>query len=121
MTRAADTSADAIARHQTDAVLALAWCAQGGSVVVATDEQRQAFIAAADPIYARLEADPLTKQLIADIRALKASTPTSQGTVGGRVRRQQRIRPGADVCDLGWCRLLGSRAAERHIQGGAHV
>ena len=78
---AAATSADAIARHQTDAVLALAWCAQGGSVVVATHEQRQSFIAAADPIYARLETDPLTKQLIADIRALKSSTPTSEGTV----------------------------------------
>lgn len=77
---AANIQADVIARHQTDAALAVAWCAQGGSVVVASEEQRQAFVSAAEPIYARLEADPLTKQLIADIRALKASTPASDGT-----------------------------------------
>jgi TRAP-type C4-dicarboxylate transport system substrate-binding protein len=77
---AADVEADVIARHETDAILAVAWCEQGGSVVIATEQQRQAFVAAADPIYARLETDPLTKQLIADIRALKASTPTSAAT-----------------------------------------
>jgi TRAP-type C4-dicarboxylate transport system substrate-binding protein len=77
---AAVVEADVIARHATDAVLAVAWCEQGGSVVIATEQQRQAFAAAADPIYRRLEADPLTKQLVADIRALKASTPTSAGT-----------------------------------------
>ena len=77
---AADVEADVIARHETDAVLALAWCEQGGSVITASNAERHAFEAAAVPIYARLETDPLTKQLIADIRALKASTPTSAGT-----------------------------------------
>jgi TRAP-type C4-dicarboxylate transport system substrate-binding protein len=78
---AAGVKADVIARHPTDAALAVAWCAQGGSVLVASEEQRQAFVATADPIYARLETDPLTKQLIADIRTLKGSTPASAGTV----------------------------------------
>ena len=77
---AADVTTDVMARHQTDALLADAWCAQGGSVVVATTQQRQAFVSASDPIYATLEADPLTKQLIADIRALKATTPASAST-----------------------------------------
>ncbi|HEX5827767.1 MAG TPA: hypothetical protein VFY23_09625 [Candidatus Limnocylindrales bacterium] len=77
---AAAVQAQMIARHRTDAALGVAWCAQGGSVDVAADEQRQAFVAAADPIYARLEADPLTSQLIADIRTLKAATPVPAGT-----------------------------------------
>jgi C4-dicarboxylate-binding protein DctP len=76
---AAGVQADMIAGIQTDSALARAWCAQGGSVVAASEQQRQAFVAAADPIYARLEADPLTRQLIADIRALKAATPVSAG------------------------------------------
>jgi TRAP-type C4-dicarboxylate transport system substrate-binding protein len=76
---AAGVKADAIARHPTDAALAVAWCAQGGSVVVATEQQRQAFISVGDPIVARLEADPLTKQLMADIRALKTTTPSAPG------------------------------------------
>ena len=78
---AAGVQADVIAGHQTDAALAVAWCAQGGSVVVASEQQLQAFVLAADPIYTRLEADPLTRQLIADIRALKTVTPVPAGTV----------------------------------------
>lgn len=77
---AAGVQANMIANRQTDAALGVAWCAQGGSVVAATAQGRQAFVAAAEPIYARLEADPLTRQLIADIRALKAATPVSAGT-----------------------------------------
>jgi hypothetical protein len=77
---AAGVQADMIAGHQTDAALAVAWCAQGGSVVAASEQQRRAFVAAADPIYTRLEGDPLTRQLIADVRALKAAIPASSGT-----------------------------------------
>jgi len=69
-----------ITGHPTDAALAVAWCAQGGSVIVASPEEVQAFVPAADPVYARLETDPLTKQLIVDIRALKASMPPAAGT-----------------------------------------
>jgi TRAP-type C4-dicarboxylate transport system substrate-binding protein len=77
---AAGVGAEMIARRPTDAALGVAWCARGGSVVAASEQQRQAFVATADPIYARLEADPLTRQLIADIRALKAATPASAST-----------------------------------------
>jgi TRAP-type C4-dicarboxylate transport system substrate-binding protein len=77
---AAGVQADMIAGHQMDSALARAWCAQGGTVVAASERQRQAFVAAAKPIYTRLEADPVTSQLIADIRALKAATPVSAGT-----------------------------------------
>lgn len=80
LSAAADVQADVIGRHPSDAALALAWCQQGGSVIAASDEQRRAFEAAAAPVYARLETDPLTKQLIAEIRALKASTLTSTST-----------------------------------------
>jgi TRAP-type C4-dicarboxylate transport system substrate-binding protein len=83
---AVSVQADVIARHQTDAALAVAWCAQGGSVVVASEEQRHEFVSAADPIYARLEADPLTKQLIADIRTLRVSTPASPGAAASECK-----------------------------------
>lgn len=76
---ALDTQIDAITSRKTDAELAIAWCAQGGSVVVANAEQRAKFLAAAGAIDARLEADLLTMELIVDIRTLKASTPATDG------------------------------------------
>jgi C4-dicarboxylate-binding protein DctP len=77
---AAAAQAEAIAKLQSEAALSVAWCARGGSVVLADDGQLQAFMTAADPVYARLENDPFTAQLIADIRSLKAVTPPVAGT-----------------------------------------
>ena len=71
---AAITRTDAIEAHQTDVEAGAAWCADGGHIVLASDEQVAAFEAATASIYEHLEQDPLTKQLISDIRALKAKT-----------------------------------------------
>ena len=65
---------DEINAHQTDADAGGGWCADGGHIVLASDAQVAAFEAASQPLYARLEQDPVTKQLIAAIRDLKAAT-----------------------------------------------
>ncbi len=65
---------DAIGAHQNDADAGAGWCADGGHIVLASDAQVAAFEAATQPLYAGLEQDPLTKQLIADIQDLKAAT-----------------------------------------------
>lgn len=60
-----------------DAASAKAYCDSGGRVVLASPSQVAAFEQAVQPVYAQLESDPLTKELIGKIRALKASTPSS--------------------------------------------
>jgi len=80
MTAAAEAQAEGIARRSTDASLSLAWCARGGSVVLSGEEQQRAYIATGATVYARLEADPVTKGLIDAIRALKATTQADPGT-----------------------------------------
>jgi TRAP-type C4-dicarboxylate transport system substrate-binding protein len=80
MTAAAEAQAEGIARRSTDAALSLAWCARGGSVVLSGEDQRQAYIATGETVYARLEADPVTKGLIDAIRALKATIQADPGT-----------------------------------------
>ncbi|HSL42853.1 MAG TPA: hypothetical protein VK897_05440, partial [Anaerolineales bacterium] len=73
------TQRKAIAEHPSEVDAAAAWCADGGTVVMASDEQVAAFEAAAQPVFASLEKDPLNAELIADIRELKAKTEASPG------------------------------------------
>ncbi|MGK2850158.1 MAG: TRAP transporter substrate-binding protein [Candidatus Limnocylindrales bacterium] len=70
---AAETQVDAYARQPNEVKLASAWCLGGGTVQLASADQLEALKAATAPVTAALEQDPLTKQLIADIRALKAT------------------------------------------------
>lgn len=70
---AAETQVDAYTRQPNEAELATAWCAGGGSVQLASADQVEALKAATAPVTAELATDPLTKELLADIEALKAS------------------------------------------------
>lgn len=76
---AAATQQKAIAEHPTEADAAAAWCADGGTVVMASIEQVAAFEAAAQPMFASLEKDSLNAELIAAIRELKANTEPAPG------------------------------------------
>ena len=76
---AAATQKKAIAEHPSEADAAAAWCADGGSVVMASEVQVAAFEAAAKPVFDKIEQDPLNAELIAAIRELKAKTMSAPG------------------------------------------
>jgi len=76
---AAATQKKAIAEHPSEADAAAAWCADGGTVVIASEEQVAAFEAAAKPVFDKIEQDPLNAELIAAIRELKAKTMPAPG------------------------------------------
>ena len=68
---AADATREwAIENQTTDAEAATAFCEAGGRVVVADRQELEAFREAVQPVYAKLEEDPLTKRAIAAIAAL---------------------------------------------------
>jgi TRAP-type C4-dicarboxylate transport system substrate-binding protein len=70
--RAAEaTQTDAFTRQPSEVKLAEAWCKGGGTVQLASVPQRAALVEAAASVRAALEQDPLARQLIADIVALK--------------------------------------------------
>jgi len=73
------TQKKAIAEHPSEADAATAWCADGGTIVMASQEQIAAFEAAAKPVFDKLEEDPLNAKLIAAINELKANTKPSPG------------------------------------------
>jgi hypothetical protein len=76
---AASTQKKAIAEHPSESDAATAWCADGGTVVMASDEQVAAFEAAAQPVFDKIEQDPLNAEMIAAIRELKAKTTPAPG------------------------------------------
>jgi TRAP-type C4-dicarboxylate transport system substrate-binding protein len=69
----------AIAEHPSESDAAEAWCADGGTVVMASVEQVAAFETAAIPVFEKIEQDPLNEALITSIRELKAKTAPSAG------------------------------------------
>ncbi|MCY7417837.1 MAG: hypothetical protein LH650_04945 [Chloroflexi bacterium] len=69
----------ALGRHFTEADLAAATCASGGTVIEAGPDALAQLITAAAPVAAALATDPVTGGLMLDIEALKASTPASPG------------------------------------------
>jgi hypothetical protein len=69
---AARTRDGVVAATIADAEQAQAYCADIGSVVLASDEQMAAFTAAAGEVYAALEQDPTTAALITSIGDVKA-------------------------------------------------
>jgi TRAP-type transport system periplasmic protein len=76
---AARTQERAIAEHPRQVDAAAQWCADGGTIVMASNEQIAAFEEAARPVFDQIEQDPLNAELIAAIRDLKASTEPSPG------------------------------------------
>ena len=73
------TQQKAIAEQPGEAIAASAWCKNGGSIVMASDEQVAAFEAAAQPVFAQIEQDPFNAEMVAAIRKLKAKTQPSAG------------------------------------------
>ncbi len=73
------TQGKAIAEHPRDIDAATAWCADGGTIVLASGEQVAAFEKAAQPVFDYIEQDPQNAELIAAIRELKANTEPSPG------------------------------------------
>jgi TRAP-type C4-dicarboxylate transport system substrate-binding protein/beta-lactamase regulating signal transducer with metallopeptidase domain len=71
------TQTKAIAEHPNDSDAATAYCAEGGTVVLASDAQLAAFEKAAQPVFDQIEQDPANAGYIAAIRELKASTAPS--------------------------------------------
>ncbi len=68
------TRAWAVANQPSDAAAAASYCTVGGTVVLTDRASIDAFRAAEAPVYATLEADPTTRQLIGAIRGLAAGT-----------------------------------------------
>jgi hypothetical protein len=73
------TQEKAIAEHPSDVDAGNAWCADGGSIVLASDEQVAHFGVAAQPVFDSIEQDSFNAELIAAIRDLKAKTEPSPG------------------------------------------
>ena len=69
----------AIAEHPSEAEAGIAWCTDGGSIVLATDAQVASFEAAAQPVSNQIEQDPNNAKLVGAIRELKAKIEPSQG------------------------------------------
>jgi TRAP-type C4-dicarboxylate transport system substrate-binding protein len=85
---AARTRGWAITHTPSDTDQARAYCAKGGSVVLASDADLTALQQATAPLYRQLNQDPVTRKLIDQIRALKADAgadpqPTPCGTPRG--------------------------------------
>lgn len=76
---AAATQKKAIAEHPSEEDAAASWCADGGTVVMASEEQVAAFETAAKPVFDKIEQDPLNAELIAAIRELKTKTTPAPG------------------------------------------
>jgi TRAP-type C4-dicarboxylate transport system substrate-binding protein len=76
---ASGTQRVAIETHPKEVDAAVAWCAAGGTVALATDDQVAAFESATDPIFKWIANDARGAELIAAIQATKASTEPALG------------------------------------------
>ncbi len=67
-----------LADAASESATAAEYCAAGGTIVEASDEELDAFVEAAAPVYTELEQDPVTGDLIERIRTLEldASGPS---------------------------------------------
>jgi TRAP-type C4-dicarboxylate transport system substrate-binding protein len=74
---AAATQKKAIAEHPSEVDAATAWCADGGTIVLASNEQIAALEKAAQPVFDQIAQNPLNAEMIASIRELKAKTKPS--------------------------------------------
>lgn len=89
----AATVAETIAAIPDESVAAVEACAEGATVVLASEADLDALEAAAQPVYDELEKDPQTKKLIEAIRDLKKVTSAPGNVV-------QECGPGASSASL---------------------
>ena len=73
------TQEKAIAEHPSEVEVAQAWCLDGASIVMASEEQVAAFEAAAQPVFEEIQQNPFNAEMIAAIRELKAKTDPAPG------------------------------------------
>lgn len=84
------TQKKALANRPKEVDAAAAYCADGGTIVLASDEQVKAFEQATQPVFEQIEKDPLNAELIAAIRDLKAKvTPAPGAAACGTQAAQQ--------------------------------
>lgn len=76
---AAAAQSMAIAENPSETDIATTWCAEGGAIVHANEEQVAAFEAAAQPVYDAIAQDPMNAEWIAGIRELKQNTEPLAG------------------------------------------
>ena len=81
----------ALAERPSDIDAGPAWCADGGSIVLASDEQVAAFQKAAQPVFETLQENSFNAESIAAIRDLKAKTPASPGAQACESELAQQI------------------------------
>jgi len=94
---AAATQKKAIAEHLSDADAAKAWCADGGSIVLASDEQITAFEKAAQPVLDQIAQNPFNAAMIASIREMKVKTKPYRGVEAcASQTAQQNAAPNAE-------------------------
>jgi TRAP-type C4-dicarboxylate transport system substrate-binding protein len=74
---AAAAQKKALAERPSDVEAGTVWCADGGTIVLASDEQVAAFQKAAQPVFDKLQQDSFNAESITAIRDLKAKTPPS--------------------------------------------
>ena len=79
--RAAEQAVARVVAHPPSESALLREFCEAGRVVMATDADAAALGTAAQRVYAQLERDALTKELIAGIRKLKAQTPATPAPV----------------------------------------
>jgi TRAP-type C4-dicarboxylate transport system substrate-binding protein len=91
----------AIAEHPSEVEAANTWCSDAGAVVLASDEQMAAFEKAAQPVFDRIEQDPLNAELVAAIKELKGKTLASPGVQACEYELAQQI-PTTDASAQTW-------------------
>lgn len=76
---AAAAQKKALAERPSDKESGTAWCADGGTIVLASDEQVVAFQKASQTVFDKLQQNSFNAESIAAISELKAKTPPSSG------------------------------------------
>ncbi|MGP3917775.1 TRAP transporter substrate-binding protein [Nonomuraea sp. 10N515B] len=94
---AASVFAWSLERLPSEADEAERFCGKGGKVVLASAADLQALETAVRPVYAELERDAVTKELIGRIRQLKAGLPDQpQARACGMAEREAKAAPSRD-------------------------
>ncbi|MFN8494630.1 MAG: hypothetical protein U0350_43920 [Caldilineaceae bacterium] len=95
------TQKKAIANRPKEVDAAAAYCADGGSIVLASDEQVKAFEQAVKPVFDNLTQDPLNAQFIQAIRDLKAKVTPAPGAAACGTKAAQPS-PAASSDNQAW-------------------
>jgi TRAP-type C4-dicarboxylate transport system substrate-binding protein len=97
---AADMTRQALRTGRTDAQLASNFCAAGGRVVLAPEEDVSTLIAAAAPVTASLEREPGTRRLVEEIRSWQAEEVIEPASSCGTAVRVERPSPARERTSL---------------------